>query len=179
MHYSHNYLKLAPVDEKVSTEELIEAIKSACGKLLFGVKLFDIYRSSNLGEGKKSMACHEYSLLMDWKKNHKHIFYIHLCILQTFLLLRHCPNISSFSCVVKFAPLSKNGQVDYLELEKLLTPKTRLISLMHVSNETGAINDIKKVGKLKKHVPNLCANCHELQDYYFQLHRLWKLYHLS
>ncbi len=52
-------------------------------------------------------------------------------------------------CVVKFAPLSKNGQVDYLELEKLLTPKTRLISLMHVSNETGAINDIKKVGKLR------------------------------
>jgi phenylalanyl-tRNA synthetase beta chain len=44
------------VDERVSTEELIEAIKSACGKLLFGVKLFDIYRSSNLGEGKKSMA---------------------------------------------------------------------------------------------------------------------------
>ena len=30
-------------------------------------------------------------------------------------------------CVVKFAHLSENGQVDYLELERLLTPKTRHI----------------------------------------------------
>ncbi len=50
---------------------------------------------------------------------------------------------------VKFVPLSKNGQVDYDELEKLLSPKTRLISVMHVSNETGAINDIKRVAKIR------------------------------
>ena len=44
------------VDEKVSNGELIGAIKSACGKLLYEVSLFDIYRNEALGENKKSMA---------------------------------------------------------------------------------------------------------------------------
>lgn len=44
------------VDEDKTVEELSKAIKSACGKLFYGVKLFDIYRSSALGEGKKSLA---------------------------------------------------------------------------------------------------------------------------
>ncbi len=44
------------VDEKVSNAELVSAIRSACGKLFFDVSLFDVYRSSALGEGKKSMA---------------------------------------------------------------------------------------------------------------------------
>ncbi len=44
------------VDEKVTNEELSNGIKSACGKNFFDVQLFDIYRSSALGEGKKSMA---------------------------------------------------------------------------------------------------------------------------
>ena len=44
------------VKEQISNEDLTTAIKSACGKLFYGVKLFDIYRSSSLGEGMKSMA---------------------------------------------------------------------------------------------------------------------------
>ena len=44
------------VDESVSNEELINAIKSSCGKILYDVNLFDVYRSDALGENKKSMA---------------------------------------------------------------------------------------------------------------------------
>ncbi len=44
------------VDEDKTVEELSQAIKSACGKLFYDVKLFDIYRSENLGENKKSLA---------------------------------------------------------------------------------------------------------------------------
>lgn len=51
--------------------------------------------------------------------------------------------------IVHFVPLSKNGQVDYEQLEKVLNEKTRLISIMHVSNETGAINDLKKISFLR------------------------------
>ncbi len=51
---------------------------------------------------------------------------------------------------VYFVPLAKNGQVDLNELEKVLNKKTRLISVMHVSNETGAINDLEAVSKLKE-----------------------------
>lgn len=44
------------VDEKVSNADLMAAIKSACGKIFYDVELFDVYRSENLGIGKKSMA---------------------------------------------------------------------------------------------------------------------------
>lgn len=44
------------VDESVTNEELMTAIKSACGKIFGDVKLFDVYRNQVLGENKKSMA---------------------------------------------------------------------------------------------------------------------------
>lgn len=56
---------------------------------------------------------------------------------------------------VHFIDLRKDGQIDYQKLEKVLSEKTRLISVMHVSNETGAINDLAKIDMLrKKYAPN-------------------------
>lgn len=51
--------------------------------------------------------------------------------------------------IVHFVPLQANGEIDYLALEKVLNEKTRLISCMHVSNETGAINNLAKIIELK------------------------------
>ncbi len=51
--------------------------------------------------------------------------------------------------IVHIIKLNERGQVDLIELEKVLNEKTRLISVMHVSNETGAVNDIDKISKLK------------------------------
>ena len=50
---------------------------------------------------------------------------------------------------VHFVNLDKDGCVNLSELEKVINNKTRLISCMLVSNETGAINDIKKIVELK------------------------------
>lgn len=50
---------------------------------------------------------------------------------------------------VKFVGLNDEGTINFDELKEALSEKTRLISLMLVSNETGAINDIKKVVALK------------------------------
>ena len=50
---------------------------------------------------------------------------------------------------VHFVKLQKNGQVDYGGLEKVLNEKTRFVSVMHVSNETGAVNDIKRISNLR------------------------------
>lgn len=52
--------------------------------------------------------------------------------------------------VVHYVGLQKNGQIDYSQLEKLLNERTRLISIEHVSNETGAINDLKKIAQLRE-----------------------------
>ena len=51
---------------------------------------------------------------------------------------------------VHFVDLQPNGQVDYAKLESLLSERTRLISIMHVSNETGAINDLCRINDLRR-----------------------------
>ena len=43
-------------DETLTVAKAEETITAAAGKLLRNIKLFDIYRGANLGEGKKSMA---------------------------------------------------------------------------------------------------------------------------
>lgn len=53
---------------------------------------------------------------------------------------------------VHIVPLAKNGQVDLKALAEVLNERTRLISIMHVSNETGAINDLQKISMLKKSI---------------------------
>lgn len=47
--------------------------------------------------------------------------------------------------IIKDIPLSDNGQVDFEEYKKMITSEVVLISIIHVSNETGAVNDIKKL----------------------------------
>ncbi|MGN0744167.1 MAG: cysteine desulfurase family protein [Christensenellales bacterium] len=56
---------------------------------------------------------------------------------------------------VVFAPINSDGSVNEAEFEKLLTPNVSLVSIMHVSNETGAINDVAKLCKMTKRIaPN-------------------------
>lgn len=56
---------------------------------------------------------------------------------------------------VEYAPINADGSVNVEEFKNLLTPNVALVSIMHVSNETGAINDIARLCKLTKKVaPN-------------------------
>ncbi len=50
--------------------------------------------------------------------------------------------------IVHFVPLQASGEVDYDKLEEIVCEKTRLVSVMHVSNETGAVNDIARIKKI-------------------------------
>jgi len=44
------------IDETVPAARVEEVIRQAGGKMLAGVRLFDVFRSEALGEGKKSLA---------------------------------------------------------------------------------------------------------------------------
>ena len=50
----------------------------------------------------------------------------------------------------RIAPLLKNGKVDVEKLLSLIDDKTSFVSVMHVNNETGAINDVNAIAKLVK-----------------------------
>lgn len=44
--------------------------------------------------------------------------------------------------------INLNGELDLKDLEKLLTPRTRLISMAHISNVLGLVNPVKKIIEL-------------------------------
>lgn len=46
-------------------------------------------------------------------------------------------------CVLKVVPMNKRGELITEEYEKLLSPKTKLVAITHISNTLGTINPIK------------------------------------
>lgn len=61
--------------------------------------------------------------------------------------------LKSLGYNICFAPVNLNGQICLEKFKQILTPDTKLVSIMHVNNETGAVNDIKLLNSLSK-----CAN---------------------
>lgn len=53
---------------------------------------------------------------------------------------------------VRFAKLNEDGSVNVEELLKLVDEKTTFVSVVHVNNETGAINDINYIAKRIKQI---------------------------
>ena len=51
---------------------------------------------------------------------------------------------------LRFAPLNKDGSVNVEKLLALVDDKTSFVSVMHVNNEIGAINDVNQIAKLVK-----------------------------
>ena len=47
--------------------------------------------------------------------------------------------------IIKFAPVNKNGEVEIDEIKKLISNKTKIIAITHISNVTGAVMPIKKI----------------------------------
>ena len=67
---------------------------------------------------------------------------------------------------VKFLPLEKDGTVSCESLKNALTPNTHFVSIMHVSNETGAINDIENLCKTaKEYNKNIVFHCDGTQSF--------------
>ncbi len=67
---------------------------------------------------------------------------------------------------VQFAPVDETGKVQVSALEQLLTKDTRLVSVMHVNNESGAINDIGAIYALiKRRVPDCLLHVDGVQAF--------------
>lgn len=49
---------------------------------------------------------------------------------------------------LKIVPLLANNSLDYDEFERLITPKTKLIAVAHVSNTLGLISDLEKIKQI-------------------------------
>jgi len=62
---------------------------------------------------------------------------------------------------INVLPIDKNGDIDLKKFKKLLTKKTKLVSILHVSNALGTIIPIKELIDIshKKKIPVLVDGC--------------------
>jgi cysteine desulfurase/selenocysteine lyase len=50
-------------------------------------------------------------------------------------------------CKIKVIPMNDKGELNYPVFEKMISKKTKLVSVVHISNSLGTINPIKKIIK--------------------------------
>jgi len=88
---------------------------------------------------------------------------------------------------LKVAPINDEGELLLPEFEKLLTPRTRIVSIVHVSNALGTINPIRRIIEMAhsrkipvlidgaQSAPHMPVNVQELDcDFYaFSGHKLY------
>ncbi|NIH16835.1 MAG: IscS subfamily cysteine desulfurase [Buchnera aphidicola (Periphyllus lyropictus)] len=80
-----------------------------------------------------------------YKKKGNHII---TCKTEHKSVLDTCRYLETKNFKVTYLTPKKNGLIDIEELKKKITKKTILISIMHVNNEIGVIQDIKKISKV-------------------------------
>lgn len=66
---------------------------------------------------------------------------------------------------IRYVKVDKYGFVDISDLEKLLDEKTAFVSIMHVNNELGSIQDIERIGKLIKERSNALFHVDGVQGF--------------
>jgi cysteine desulfurase/selenocysteine lyase len=54
-------------------------------------------------------------------------------------------------CVLKVIPINDNGEIIFEEFEKLLSSKTKLLSIVYISNSLGTVNPIRKMIEAAHH----------------------------
>lgn len=67
-------------------------------------------------------------------------------------VLDTCKHLEKIGAEVTYLPVNDKGMIDLIALEKAITPKTILISIMYANNEVGIINPMKEISAIaKKH----------------------------
>ncbi len=74
------------------------------------------------------------------------------CTTEHKAVLDTCKHIEKLGGAVTYLDVKEDGLIDLDQLEKAITDKTILISIMYGNNETGVIQDVKAISKIaRKH----------------------------
>lgn len=65
-------------------------------------------------------------------------------------VLHTCKYLETQGFKVTYMPVDKDGLVNPNDVEKAITPRTILITIMHANNEIGTIQPIEEIGKIAK-----------------------------
>ena len=127
----------------VATEKAVEAARARLAAALGGTPDELIYTSG--GTESNNMAVFGSLKPMRGKRRIVTTLGEHPSIYEVFRSLEQAPDTE-----VVFVGLRPDGTANLDELAAALTPDTALVSLMHVSNEVGAVNDLSAAASLIK-----------------------------
>jgi cysteine desulfurase len=65
-------------------------------------------------------------------------------------VIKMCKELESMGVKVTYLTVDNRGKINLEELEKAISKETQVVSIMHVNNEIGVVQDIEKIGKLLK-----------------------------
>lgn len=65
-------------------------------------------------------------------------------------ILKSCRWLEKQGAEITYLNVDKEGFIDLEELEKSITPKTILVSIIHANNEIGTIQNLEKIGEICK-----------------------------
>lgn len=77
-----------------------------------------------------------------------------------------CQSYQAAGNPVQYVGVNKDGSLDLDALTAQLSPDTALVSIMHVNNETGAVNDIGSIREIiRAHAPNAAFHVDGVQAF--------------
>ncbi len=65
-------------------------------------------------------------------------------------VLETCRHLESRGFKVTYLPVDRYGMIDLADLEKAITKKTILITIMHANNEIGTIEPVEEIGRIAR-----------------------------
>lgn len=75
-----------------------------------------------------------------------------------------CQSLEEFGFTITYLPVNEQGIIQLEHLKAAITEDTILVSLMHVNNETGAIQPITEVGNIVKNYPKIIYHVDAVQS---------------
>lgn len=123
------------------TEEAVEKAREQIARLI-GADAKEIIFTSGATESN-NIAVKGVGRFYKEKKNHIITTQTeHKCVLDS------CRALAGEGFTVTYLPVQANGIIRMDDLEKAITPKTSLVSIMTVNNEIGVLQPITDIGKL-------------------------------
>jgi cysteine desulfurase len=122
-------------------EEAIETARRQIAELINGDEREIVFTSGATESNNLALI----GVARFYKEKRNHIVTVvteHKCVLDT------CRHLEQEGFTVTYLPVDKSGLVNLVELERVITDKTVLVSIMGVNNEIGVIQPLAAIGAL-------------------------------
>ena len=139
-------------DDGVAIYDMQEKSRSLLAKML-GVRKEEVIFTAGASEAN-SLAIKGLALKHPERKHLITSIYEHSSVYNSFRQLEE-----NFGYEVTYLQPDENGQITPEAVKDALRDDTLLVSIMHVNNEIGAVNDVEKIAKIVKKHPGTYFHC--------------------